>query len=53
MGLLFNLAQSMSMKHLVAPQSMRAWVHHLTTVSVNFISILMVRNMAPGLAAIM
>jgi hypothetical protein len=50
-GMLLSFAHSMSMKQPVAPQSMRACVHHLTTVSINSISTSTVGGIGPGLAA--
>jgi hypothetical protein len=50
-GTLLSFAHSMSMKQPVAPQSMRACVHHLTTVSVNSISMSTTRDIGLGLAA--
>jgi hypothetical protein len=52
-GMLFNLAHSISIKQPVAPQSTRAWVHHFTTVSIASISTLMRRDIDPGLGAMM
>jgi hypothetical protein len=49
--MLFDLAHSMPMKHPVAPQSMRAWLYHLTVISVDSISMSMARDIDPGLAA--
>jgi hypothetical protein len=49
--MLFDPAYSMSMKHPVVLQSMRAWVYHLTAISVNLISTLMASDINPGLAA--
>jgi hypothetical protein len=49
--MLLSFAHSMSIKQPVAPQSMRACVHHLTAVSVDSISTSTVRDMGPGLAA--
>jgi hypothetical protein len=51
--MLLSFAHSMSMKQLVALQSMRACVHHLTAVSVDLISTSTVRDISPGLAATM
>jgi hypothetical protein len=51
--MLFDFAQSMSMKHPVAPQSMRACVHHLTAVSVDSIPMSMASDIDPGLAPTM
>jgi hypothetical protein len=50
-GMLLDLAHSMLIKHLVTLQSMRAWVHRLTAVSINSISMSMVSDIDPGLAA--
>jgi hypothetical protein len=48
-GTLLSFAHSMSIKQPVALQSMRACVHHLTTVSVDLISMSTARDIGPGL----
>jgi hypothetical protein len=50
-GMFFDLAHSLLMKHPVAPQSIRACIHHLTAVSVDSISTSMASDIDPGLAA--
>jgi hypothetical protein len=50
-GMLFDLAHSMLIKHPIAPQSMRACVHHLTAISIDSISTSMARDIDTGLAA--
>jgi hypothetical protein len=50
-GILLSFANLMSIKQPIAPQSMRACVHHLTAVSVDSISISTARDMGPALAA--
>jgi hypothetical protein len=52
-GMLLSFAHSMSMKQPVAPQSMRACVHHLTTVSIDSISTSTARDIGPRLATTM
>jgi hypothetical protein len=49
--MLLIFSHSMSIKHPVAPQSMRACMHRLTAMSVNIISTSTARDMGPGLAA--
>jgi hypothetical protein len=51
-GTLFDCAHSTLMKQPVAPQSMRAYVHRLTAVSVDSISTSMASDIDPGLDAI-
>jgi hypothetical protein len=51
--MLLSFAHLMSMKQPVAPQSMRAFVYHLTTVSIDLISTSTVRDIGPGLTATM
>jgi hypothetical protein len=50
-GILLSFAHSMSIKQPIALQSMRACVHHLTTMCVDSISTSTARDMGPGLAA--
>jgi hypothetical protein len=52
-GYVISFAHSMLMKHPVVLQSMRACVHHLTTVSVDSISASTRRDIGPKLAAMM
>jgi hypothetical protein len=47
--MLLSLAHLMSMKHLITLQSTRAWVHHLTTVSIASISTSMLSDITLGL----
>jgi hypothetical protein len=51
-GTLFDCAHLILMKQPVAPQLMRACVHHMTAVSVDLISMSMASDINPGLDTI-